>query len=164
MNRSLGSISCALARDKGKVMKRFVAMALLAASLAACTTVADGGVAPGPGATIPSTPLDLGAWRTATAAATLDEFQNTIAARYAEGLQISAVAADMRRNEFNCAEPDAGHGRGDPPAQVCRRTVTVSGCTHTWQAHLFDTDNRLTRARGLYDRRCGNDGLLGGPG
>lgn len=146
-------------------MKRFVVMAVLAAGLAACATATDSGVgAPASTATIPSTPLDLGAWRTATAPATLQAFQDTISARYGAGLQVSAAAADMRRNEFTCGVPDPGHGRGDPPAQVCRKTVSVSGCTHTWQAHLFDEAGRLTRARGLYDRRCGGDGLLGGPG
>jgi hypothetical protein len=31
--------------------------------------------------------------------------------------------------------------------------------------HLFDThgDARIARARALYDRRCGREGLLGGP-
>ena len=92
-------------------------------------------------------------------------FQRTINQRYGAGLQISAVAADLRRNDFTCSAASRGE-RGDPPAQVCRKTETVSGCTHTWQAHLFDSgnDNRLARTRGLYDRRCGGDGLLGGPG
>jgi hypothetical protein len=146
-------------------MKRFIAMSALAIGLAACATATNGGNGGASGgASIPSTPLELGAWRTASAAATLQEFQNTINARYGAGLQLSAVTADMRRNEFSCGAPDAGRGRGDPPAQVCRRTVTVSGCTHTWQAHLFEEGGRLERARGLYDRRCGGDGLLGGPG
>lgn len=141
--------------------------AALALGLAACSTVSDGGVSTPTGpATIPSGPIDLGDWRRASANATLESFQRTINARYGAGLQLSAVTADLRRNEFNCAAPGAGNGRGDPPAQVCRKTVTVNGCTHTWQAHLFDASNdgRLARTRGLYDRRCGGDGLLGGPG
>lgn len=141
--------------------------AALALGLVACSTVTDGGVStPTGSATIPSEPIDLGDWRRASAPATLEAFQRTINARYGAGLQLSAVTADLRRNEFNCAVPGAGNGRGDPPAQVCRRTVTLNGCTHTWQAHLFDAgnDGRLARTRGLYDRRCGGDGLLGGPG
>lgn len=141
--------------------------AAFALALSACATAPVGGVStPSGPASIPSTPLDLGDWRRASAASTLESFQRTINSRYGAGLQISAVAADMRRNEFNCAAPGRGDGRGDPPAQVCRKTVSVNGCTHTWQAHLFDANNdaRLARTRGLYDRRCGGDGLLGGPG
>lgn len=149
-------------------MKRLAWIAAaLALGLSACSTVTESGVStPSGPAAIPSGPIDLGDWRRASAAATLEAFQRTVNERYGAGLQISAVAADMRRNEFNCGEPDRGDGRGDPPAQVCRKTVTVNGCTHTWQAHLFDAnnDNRLARTRGLYDRRCGGDGLLGGPG
>ncbi len=94
----------------------------------------------------------------------MQSFERTISSRYGAGLQLSAVTADLRRNDFTCSAP--GAGRGDPPAQVCRRTVTAEGCTHTWQAHLFDAggDGQLARTRGLYDRRCGGDGLLGGPG
>jgi predicted small secreted protein len=149
-------------------MKRFAWIAAaLALGLAACGTVAGSGVStPSGPAAIPSGPIDLGDWRRASASATLETFQHTINARYGAGLQLSAVTADMRRNEFTCAPPSRGDGRGDPPAQVCRKTVTVSGCTHTWQAHLFDANNdaRLARTRSLYDRRCGGDGLLGGPG
>jgi hypothetical protein len=29
---------------------------------------------------------------------------------------------------------------------------------------LFEADGKLSRTRGLYDRRCGGEGLLGGPG
>lgn len=148
-------------------MKRFAVLALSALALSACTTVAtNGAAAPSGPAAIPTSAIELGDWRNATPAATLQAFQQTINARYGVGLELSAVTADMRRNEFNCAAPDPGHGRGDPPAQVCRRTVSANGCTHTWQAHLYDEgdSNRLARTRGLYDRRCGGDGLLGGPG
>jgi hypothetical protein len=94
----------------------------------------------------------------------LRDFEQTVTARYGAGLAISAVASDLRRNDFNCSEPPQS-GRGSPPDQVCRRTITASGCTHTWQVHVFDTngDGRLAETRGLYDRRCGSDGLLGGP-
>jgi hypothetical protein len=140
---------------------------LLAGALlaAACETMPVGGVSTptGTGA-IPSTPLDLGDWRRASAAQVLSAFQQNIAARYSAGLALSAVSADLRRNDFNCAPPaPATDPRGDPPEQVCRRTTTANGCTHTWQVHLFDNSGRVERARGLYDRRCGNDGLLGGP-
>lgn len=149
-------------------MMRFAAAACLAFALAACATTPVGGPSEPTGpTTIPSGALGLGDWRNATEAATLEAFQENVSARYGAGQQISAVSADLRRNEFNCGPaPAADRGRGDPPAQVCRRTTTASGCTHTWQVHLFDEggNERLARTRGLYDRRCGGDGLLGGPG
>lgn len=148
-------------------MKHAPYAALAAALLlAACASVPAGPSAPGGPATIPSSPVELGDWRGASEAATLAAFRQGITARYGAGLQISAVSADLRRNDFNCGPaPRAEGGRGDPPAQVCRRTATASGCTHTWQVHLFDEggNGALARTRGLYDRRCGGDGLLGGP-
>jgi hypothetical protein len=147
-------------------MKRFVVAVGCVLALAACETMPAGVSAPSsPGATIASGPVDLGDWRNANEAATLEAFQQGVSSRYGAGLEISAAAADLRRNEFNCgAAPPLDQGRGDPPAQVCRRTTTASGCTHTWQVHLFGGNGTLDRTRGLYDRRCGNDGLLGGPG
>jgi hypothetical protein len=141
----------------------------LALALGACETIPVGGpMAPSGPATIPSSPLELGDWRHASESATLEAFQQTVTSRYGAGLAVTAASADLRRNEFNCgaAPPRTEGGRGDPPAQVCRRTTTSSGCTHTWQVHLFDQggDGALARTRGLYDRRCGGDGLLGGPG
>ncbi|MEZ5994959.1 MAG: hypothetical protein R3C25_04335 [Hyphomonadaceae bacterium] len=150
-------------------MKKPAQLAIaLAFAVSACATLPVGGTStPSGPATIPSSPINLGDWRNASESATLSAFQQTVASRYGAGLQLSAVSADLRRNEFNCgAAPAREQGRGDPPAQVCRRTVSASGCTHTWQVHLFDAsgDGRLARTRGLYDRRCGGDGLLGGPG
>jgi hypothetical protein len=143
-----------------------VSLALL---LGACATLPVGGVTEPTGpATIPAAPVNLGDWRNASEAATLGAFQEGVSARYGAGLPIASVSGDLRRNDFNCtaAPPRAEGNRGDPPAQVCRKTTTASSCTHTWQVHLFDAggDGRLARTRGLYDRRCGNDGLLGGPG
>lgn len=148
-------------------MMRFVWVGLLALALSACVTPTSGPGAPSGPSNIPSAPIDLGAWRTASESATLNSFQQLIMARYGAGLALSAVSGDLRRNEFSCgaAPTRTEDGRGDPPAQVCRRTVTNSGCTHTWQVHLFDAggNGRLARTRPLYDRRCGGDGLLGGP-
>lgn len=95
----------------------------------------------------------------------MQAFQQRITSRYAAGLPLTSVSGDLRRNDFNCAAapPRAEGNRGDPPAQVCRKTTTANGCTHTWQVHLFG-DAALARTRSLYDRRCGGDGLLGGPG
>lgn len=141
-----------------------VSLALL---LGACETLPGGGMSePSGPATIPSTPINLGDWRNASEAATLEAFQQGVASRYGAGMQIANVSSDLRRNEFNCgaAPPRAEGNRGDPPAQVCRKTTAANGCTHTWQVHLFGDNGALTRTRGLYDRRCGSDGLLGGPG
>ena len=148
-------------------MQRALIFGAFAIALAACETIPTSGVAtPEAPASIPSAPLDLGDWRNTTPPAALAHFQQTVSSRYGAGLPLNAVMADLRRNDFNCAAPRANPDpRGAPPAQVCRKTVTVSGCTHTWQAHLFDANNdaRLARTRALYDRRCGSDGLLGGP-
>lgn len=149
------------------MMQRTLSLVALCLALAACATAPTSDVAaPAVPAAIPSTPLALGDWRRASAEATLTLFQETIASRYGAGLPISAVTADLRGSDFSCSPPRASTDtRGAPPVQVCRKTVTASGCTHTWQAHLFDTNNdaRLARTRALYDRRCGDDGLLGGP-
>lgn len=139
----------------------------LALLLGACETLPTGGpTTPSGPATIPSAPLSLGDWRGGSEAATLQAFEQTVASRYGAGLQIAAVSNDLRRNEFTCgaAPPRASGNRGTPPEQVCRRTTTANGCTHTWQVHLFGADGALAQTRGLYDRRCGGDGLLGGPG
>ena len=132
--------------------------------MSACETTSGGGSATC-GAENAGGALDLGDWRQATGAATLNEFQTTIAARYSVGSSLSAAAADLRRNEFRCAANSDSTGRGTPPAQICRKTVTAENCTGTWQVHLFDTngDGRIARTRALYDRRCGAEGLLGGP-
>jgi hypothetical protein len=147
-------------------MKHAWVLALAILSAACASTPVGGASTPTGSSTIPSAALDLGDWRHATPAATLSAFESNVSSRYGEGLALSAVSADLRRNNFNCAANHDSVGRGDPPDQVCRKTVTDNGCTHTWQVHLFDQDNNghLARTRGLYDRRCGGDGLLGGPG
>lgn len=140
------------------------AFAALALALGACATIP---VASTPNAPrLPTAPLELGDWRGAGASAVAQHFQREVAQRYASGLQLNAVAGDLRRYEFNCSANTGAAGRGDPPDQICRRTISADNCTHTWQVHLFDTngDSVLTRSRALYDRRCGGDGLLGGPG
>lgn len=146
------------------MMKR-AALSLAALALAACATPVGGVSTPTGSSTIPSSSINLGDWRNASESATLSAFERGVTSRYGAGTGLGAVAADLRRNQFNCgAAPPLDEGRGAPPAQVCRRTVTQAGCTHTWQVHLFDAggDALLARTRALYDRRCGGDGLLGG--
>lgn len=141
---------------------------VLALSAAACSTPIAGTTTPTGASQIPSGAIDLGNWRASSERATHSVFQRGVTARYASGAAINTVAADLRRNQFTCRPPaaDLADNRAVPPVQVCRRTVTAAGCTHTWQVHLFDNmnDRRLARTRALYDRRCGGEGLLGGPG
>lgn len=144
---------------------RYAAIALgLALLVSACETTSgvEGATS---GAANAGGGFDLGDWRNATAAATLSQFQSTVSARYAVSSPLSAATADLRRNDFNCAQNTDSTHRGTPPTQICRKTVTADNCTGTWQVHLFDTngDGRIARARALFDRRCGNEGLLGGP-
>lgn len=142
------------------------AVVVAAVALAACETVSTGAPAPSAPAAIPNTPLSLGEYRNATPAATFTEFEQIVAGRYAAGLPLSAVMADLRGAQFACAAPNPGDGRGDPPAQVCRRAINANNCRHTWQVHVWDAQNdaRVSRTRALYDRSCGDDGLLGAPG
>ncbi|WP_395644718.1 hypothetical protein [Terricaulis sp.] len=144
-------------------MKRAILSAAIL--LAACATapVDDAGAPAAAG--IPSAPIELGDWRSASEAETSAAFEQQVGARYARGVAISAVRADLRRNDFACApNTTPSNGRGDPPNQICRKSATAGNCTHTWQVHLFETGDALARARAIYDRRCGADGLLGGPG
>jgi hypothetical protein len=139
-----------------------LAAALFCAACAVTPAAPPGASAPAP---IPSTPFDLGGnWQSSSVGATLERFRNGVTRRYSAGLAVRDVAADLRDNDFNCRN-ERGAG-AETPTQVCRKTETVSDCTHTWQVHIFDTegDNVFARARSLYDRRCGGDGLLGGPG
>jgi len=146
-------------------MRRAAVAALVV--LGACATMpVSGPSAPQGGAAIPSTPLALGDYRTLNEAETLAAFQQSLSSRYGAGVAVEAAQGDLEQNEFRCsASPGTDAGRGDPPAEVCRRTITANNCTHTWQVHLFDQhgDGHVARTRGLYDRRCGGDGLLGGP-
>ncbi|MBS0386327.1 MAG: hypothetical protein JSS00_13380 [Proteobacteria bacterium] len=141
---------------------RYAAVALgLALFTAGCETMSD--VVSSAGA--PAAPMALGDWTHAAPAATLAQFEGVVATRYTVGSSLSDAAADLRRSDFSCAANVDTTGRGDPPAQICRRTVTAANCTGTWQVHLFDAHGagRIARARALFDRRCGREGLLGGP-
>lgn len=143
-------------------MKRFAPLIALVA-LAACETLPTTGTTPVAPPLLTGA-LDLGsAWRTQTAAQNLDAFSRAVAQRYGQGTPTPRAIADLQHASFTCAENHDTSGRGAPPDQICRRTEVVSGCTHTWQVHLFGATT-LTKARALYDRRCGADALLGGPG
>lgn len=151
----------------GAMTRALLASLLLLAACSTASVTPPGAVAPR-GAGAPTGPINLGDWRHGTADAVAAQFSTTVARRYASGLAMSLATADLRTNQFTCTRPPPSKA-GDPPDQVCRRTLTENGCTYTWQAHLWDDSAaaaaRLTRVRGLYDRRCASDsGLLGGPG
>lgn len=140
------------------------AFALLAAS---CATVpgpgASGPEAGGPSAAPIAGDLELGDWRRASVGDTLRSFERSVAVRYPAGMTLAQANGDLRSKDFRC-EPPRG-GRGDPPTEVCTRSEDAGDCTHTWQVHLYKGDGEaLARSRALYDRRCGDEGLLGGPG
>ncbi len=132
-------------------MKAPALLALAALALAACATTPSR----------PAAEVSLGDWRRASPPATLSQFSASVARRYPPGTPLESAARDLTANAFSCTTP-APARRGAPPARVCRRTLNASGCAHTWQVHLFGAA-ALTRARALYDRTCGSDGLLGGP-
>ncbi|MGE0046081.1 MAG: hypothetical protein AB7J28_07175 [Hyphomonadaceae bacterium] len=140
------------------MLKPFAALATLLA-LSACATNASYTPRGGPGGA--PAQLDLGDWRRANPSATLSQFSNIVTRRYAAGSPMSEALRDLRANDFSCTTPPRST-RGEPPAQICRRALEANGCTHTWQVHLYGGET-LTRPRGLYDRACGGDGLLGGP-
>jgi len=134
----------------------------LAVLVSGCETMSLGG---SPGSPPPTAALDLGDWSHAPPTDTLSQFQTAISARYAAGSSLSDATADLRRNDFTCAANNDTTGRGEPPTQICRKTVNADNCTGTWQVHLFDAhgDGHILRARALFDKRCGREGLLGGP-
>jgi hypothetical protein len=145
-------------------MTRAALFALLALLLAACAA---------PGTTVPAAPtggpriasgaIQLGDWARGSEPSVARSFAEAITHRYGMGLPLSAATADLRANQFTCA--GAGDRRGDPPDMVCRRSISAAGCLHTWQVHLYSDAGAqgLSRTRGLYDRSCSRDQLLGGP-
>lgn len=116
------------------------------------------------GPKITDEPIDLGDFASQGPEGVQKRFGDKLRDRYAVGLALGDIAADQARNGFTCA-PSAAKA-GDPPDQVCRKAVKAANCTHTFQTLLYDAagDGKLARLRGLYDRVCEVDGLLGGPG
>src|SRR5262245_40192534 len=119
-------------------MRFFVPLVATLLISACATTPVSAPVGPSGSTTIPAGAIDFGDWRHSDANAVMTQFGEAVSNRYSLGMQIAAVAADLRRNQFNCAANVDTTNRGNPPAHVCRKTVVDSGCTHTWQVHLFD--------------------------
>ncbi len=108
-------------------------------------------------------PIELGDYANETEGKILSGFSKAIAARYAPSLAMARALRDLESNKFTCAAP--GKAGGDPPDQVCRRTIKAGECSYTWQVHLFDDDGgkpSIARVRGLFDKTCGKEDLLGG--
>lgn len=135
-------------------------VAILASACAATPAAVRGPNAAAP-PTIPPGSLDLGDWRNSGRATAASQFESAVGQRYAAGLPLNAVSADLRDADFRCADPP--EGALEPPAAVCRRSAEVDGCNHVWQVMLYATGQTFERARPAYDRACGSDGLLGGP-
>lgn len=130
---------------------------LAALALAAATACAPvGPAAPGPLGAEAGAALALGDVRE-DAASLARRFAASAATRYGAGTDIAGAAAELSRQNFVCAPPRATIG--EPPAQICRRRLDAGGCAHTWQVFFYPD----RPARGLYDRACGPDALLGGP-
>lgn len=143
-------------------MKHLLFFVAAAALLSGCAMIG-GKPAPAsePTATArPTGPIDLGEYAKNSEGAISSMFAKQIVARYAAGSPIGAAVKDLADNRFACAAPKAGGG--DPPDQVCRRTLRADGCTYDYQVHLFDDPGKrgLNRVRGLYHKACGEE-LLG---
>ena len=137
-------------------MRRAILTALAALALACCASPS-APVQPGrPGQ------IDLGDWRRASQRSVAARFSDAVARRYDQGRSISQISADLRSNQFACSTGEPSR-RGVSPTQVCRRSERDRRCVHTWQVHLFATQQGGARTRALYDRACGDEGLLGGP-
>ena len=131
--------------------------------LSACESGVTGASKAG-GAGMPRGEIALGDYGSASEQTIASGFSETIKARYAAGLPIAVANADLNRNKFNCGPSQKGKPGGDPPDLVCRRVIKAGGCDHTWQVHIFDDNGgapTIARVRGLYDKACGNDDLLG---
>lgn len=106
--------------------------------------------------------LELGAYQRAPAANVTRSFAREVSEHYRVGADASAAAASLRRDGFACAPGPRG-GRGAPPNRICSKSVREGECAHTWQVLLYEHADKLTEARGRYDRACrAEDGLLGG--
>ncbi|MFZ4071761.1 MAG: hypothetical protein ACOYJ6_16855 [Caulobacterales bacterium] len=152
---------------------RLTCAVLAIAGLAACASLPQppaGPPKPSPsqataprGDVIPDSPIDLGPYGAGEQRAVAGRFARGISNRYSPDMAFALVLADLRKNAFQCFV--AGQGSGDPPRQVCRKTVRLASCEHIFQVHLYDTggNQKLARTRALYDRLCGGEELLGAP-
>jgi hypothetical protein len=115
------------------------------------------------GDTIPDTPIDLGPYGVGQKEAVAGRFARGISNRYPPNMAFATVLADLRKNAFQCFA--AAQTGGDPPRQVCRKSLRLADCEHTFQVHLYDTAGnlKLARTRAIYDRMCGGEELLGAP-
>jgi hypothetical protein len=110
-----------------------------------------------------SGPIDLGDWRRLAERPVAERFSDHINRRWEPGAPLSTVGADLTRQGFACDRLRLR--RTDGPAQSCTLQRVDAGCTHIWIVSLYDEPGaaRLERLRSIYDRRCGRDGLAGGP-
>ena len=109
--------------------------------------------------------LGLGAWSAGRPGQVSQQFATSVQRRYPAGQVVAAAVEDLGQNGFTCGAVAAG-ALTDLPTQSCRRSFRDAGCSHIWLVRLFQErgSQRLSRSEGTYERACGGDGLLGGPG
>ncbi len=130
-----------------------LAAAILGLALAACASVSTPTGAPSGTDAGPALALgDVGDDPQRLA----QRFGPSVERRYPIGMSTTDAVKDLQSQGFVCARPKAA--AGDPPLQTCRRRLDANNCKHTWQVFLYKDRS----ARGLYDRACAGDELLGG--
>lgn len=152
-------------------MRQTLFALVAAAALSACVSFGAGGPPDGPlppsapdigGPGLPGGQLDLGDYARSDADAVARAFAGAVERRYRAGLPTSTAVADLRAAGFACEA--VTNRRGEPPSHTCTAQRQVDACGHTWEVLVYaDAGDRVTEARGLYDRLCRGSGLLGAP-
>lgn len=121
-------------------------------------------VASAPAVVIAGT-LGLGDWSAGRPGQVSQQFASSVQRRYPTGQVVAAAVEDLGQNGFTCGAVAAG-ALTDLPSQSCRRSFRNADCSHIWLVRLYQErgTQRLSRSEGTYERACGGDGLLGGPG
>lgn len=146
-------------------MRRILCM-LAAVALSACAASGTSGglnvpdAQSAPGVSLPSGSLELGDWRRGSIGVVARDFGAAVDGRYQAGLALADARDDLRRAGFRCGESsDASQA-----TMVCRHDRAAGECSNEWNVYLFGdvAGERVSRARGIYDRQCGDGDLLGG--
>lgn len=109
----------------------------------------------------PSSPKVLitrGDWRAVGREAAARDFTTSLQRAVPTGQPLATARATIEASGFSCVKPASGF------ALSCRLLAQETKCAHVWRVLINAERDQVTRARGLYERTCGEDGLLGGPG